>query len=764
MPEPRLTATHWGNYLVGAAPDGTIAVRPAAGDPEPSPIGRSLAAARDPGVRIARPAVRRGYLRDRDRSGRGREPFVEVEWDEAIDLAAGALRDTIAAHGNRAIYGGSYGWASAGRFHHAQGQLHRFLRLAGGYTDSVDTYSFAAAEVIVPHIIGLNAYYAGKQAPTTAEVAEHCRCLVLFGGAPSRNTQVNPGGIGAHDDRGHLAELSAAGVEIVHVGPLRDDVDAAVGARWLPCRPNADVPVLLALVHTVLAENLQDDDFLARYTVGFDEFARYVRGGDGVPKTPEWAAELSGVPAAEIRVLARKLAAGRSLIGLSYAVQRARYGEQPYWAAWALAAALGYIGLPGGGVQMGSGVGKGTTLQRRVPPFRIGTIPQGPNPVADTVPVSRIAELLERPGEPYRYNGADRVYPEIDLVYWAGGNPFHHHQDLNRLRRAWTRPGTVIVNEHSWTATARHADIVFPVTTALEREDFAGSSSDHWLTPMHRVFEPYGAARDDHAVLAALAGRLGFGAAFTEGRSTAEWVEHVWETTRSDAAAAGVELPAYREFRVGPPLDLRPLLPEREHDLERFRADPVRHPLRTPSGRIEIYSHAIAEAGDLLGHPAWYPDREWLGDPRAERFPLHLLSNQPATRLHSQLDNGATSRDAKIAEREPLRLHPADAAARGLRDGDLARVFNDRGAFLAGVATSDALLPGVAQIATGAWYDPDDELGLERHGNPNVVTPDIGTSPLAQGPSPNSCLVQVEKFDGAPPPVRAFEPPEFGSR
>jgi biotin/methionine sulfoxide reductase len=220
-------------------------------------------------------------------------------------------------------------------------------------------------------------------------------------------------------------------------------------------------------------------------------------------------------------------------------MQRAEHGEQTYWTAWALAAALGYIGLPGGGVLMGAGVSKMNTMQRRYLPFAVGTIPQQANPVKDIIPVARVTELLERPGGHCTYNGRTLVFPPIDLVYWVGGNPFHHHQDINRLRRAWTRPKTIITHEINWTTTARLADIVFPCTTALEREDFAGGSMDHWLTPMRRALEPYREARDDYAVFAELARRLGFGPRFTEGRSAQEWVEHLWNVTRANAAAAG---------------------------------------------------------------------------------------------------------------------------------------------------------------------------------------------------------------------------------
>ncbi|MEU4838299.1 molybdopterin-dependent oxidoreductase [Nocardia testacea] len=769
MTQPLPTATHWGNFLIGRDGDGELRVTPAGPDPDPSPIGRSLTATHDPDHRVARPAVRLGYYRDREHSDttlRGREPFVEVDWDEALDIAAAALRSTRERAGNRAIYGGSYGWASAGRFHHAQGQIHRFLRMFGGYTASVDTYSFAAAEVTIPHVLGMNAYYAARQSPTTEEIARHCARIVFFGGAAARNAQVNPGSFGAHGYRDHLAALRAAGVETINIGPVRDDLEPVLAARWIPCRPGSDVAIMLALVHTLLTEGLHDRAFLHRYTVGFDRFADYVTGrSDGEPKSPEWAAALSEVPAAEIRELARLLARERCLIGLPYSLQRAEHGEQTYWAAWALAAALGYIGLPGGGVLMGTGSGMTNGMQRRRLPFEVAALPQPPNPVAEVVPVARLTEMLERPGATVDYNGRVLTYPDIDLIYWAGGNPFHHHQDLNRLRRAWTRPRTVVVHEISWTSTARLADIVLPGTAAQEREDFA-AGVDHWLSPMRAALPPYREARDDYAIFAALADRLGFGPRFTEGRTARQWVEHLWQITADNAAAAGITLPGYREFRSGAPIDLRPRLAESRHVLERFRDDPVRHPLGTPSGRIEIFSRTVADFGypDCPGHPAWLPAREWLGSPRARRFPLHLLSHQPATRLHSQLDYGATSREAKIRDREPLRMHPADAAARALRDGDIVRVFNDRGALLAGLRITDAVRPGVVHMATGAWYDPLDPAdpeSLDVHGNPNTVTNDIGTSSLAQGPSSNSCLVQVERCAGDLPPLRIHRPPEL---
>ena len=193
--------------------------------------------------------------------------------------------------------------------------------------------------------------------------------------------------------------------------------------------------------------------------------------------------------------------------------------------------------------------------------------------------------------------------------------------------------------------------------------------------------------------------------------------------------------------------------------------DPAAHRVPTPSGKIELFSERIASFGyaDCPGHPAWFEPTEWLGAANP-RYPLHLISSQPATKLHSQYDHGIVSRERKIRGREPIRLHPEDAAARGLAAGDIVRVFNDRGQCLAGVRIEPGLKRGVVQMSTGAWYDPlvPGEIGtLDKHGNPNVLTLDKGTSLLAQGASAHTCLVEVERFEGELPPITAFDPPPF---
>jgi biotin/methionine sulfoxide reductase len=774
----RPTTSHWGAFGVRAGPDGGIEVAAHPDDPSPSPLLGNVAGGLRHGTRVARPAVRRGWLEDGPgpTGRRGQDPFVEVGWDEALDLVAGELDRVRGEHGNEAIFGGSYGWASAGRFHHAQSQLHRLLNLLGGYTSSRGSYSHGTSSVLLPYLVGDGdtVLHSGSSWSTITESTE---LIVAFGGIPAKNVSVNPGGTTRHATPGHLADLAARGVQVALVSPLRGDLPPELAARWYPLVPATDTALMLGLAHTLLAEGLHDREFLDRYCTGQETFERYLTGAaDGVVRDAAWAAAICGIEAGQIRALARQMAAARTLITVTWSLQRIQHGEQPVWAGLALAAMLGQIGLPGGG--FGHGYGSMGYVGDNGPARRLPFLPQGRNAVPTFIPVARIADLLLRPGDSYDYDGRRLTYPDIRLVYWAGGNPFHHHQDLGRLRRAFGRPDTVVVHEPFWTATARHADIVLPVTTSLEREDFGGGRRDTHLIAMHQAVEPVGSARDDYAVLAGLADRLAVGAPFTEGRTARQWLEHLYGEWRDELAAGGHDVPAFAEFWAAGGVAL-PAGPDRITLFERFRADPAGAPLGTPSGRIEITSATVASFGypDCPGHPAWLEPDEWLGGRRAARFPLHLIANQPATRLHSQLDVGETSQRGKVAGREAIQLHPDDAAARGIRDGDVVRVFNDRGACLAGAVLTDTLRRGVARLPTGAWFDPvpagsvppgsgpadrgagDECPVLCAHGNPNVLTADVPSSRLSQGCTGQHVLVEVQRQAGELPPVTVGAPP-----
>jgi biotin/methionine sulfoxide reductase len=548
-PQPNLNSSHWGVFDTVVAEGLLTSVRPFVRDLDPSLIIHSIPDAVHHRTRVTQPAVRVGWLdhgRDGPRHGRGRDHFVSVKWDRALDLVAGELDRVIRNFGNQAIFGGSYGWSSAGRFHHAKSQLQRFLGVIGGFTDAVDTYSHAAGSVLTTHVLGSPRAITG---PGTSwrSIEENSEFLVMFGGVPTRNTEVTPGGGGEHITRGWLIRIKAAGVAFCNISPMRDDAAAFLEAEWLAPRPNTDTAVLLGLAHTLVNERLHDEDFLSRYCVGFDRFRDYLLGRiDGIPKTADWAAAISQLPADSIRNLARRMARSRTFIIMNWSLQRSDHGEQPFWAVITVAAMLGQIGLPGGGFGFGYGSMEGMAGLR--PEVPSPTLPIGRNPVDDFIPVARISDMLLNSGAPFQYNGHNLVYPDIRLVYWCGGNPFHHHQDINRLIDAWSRPETIIVHDAWWTATARHADIVLPATTTLERNDIGSGGRDRFIVAMKQAIAPVGQARDDFTIFSDIADHFGRRYAYTEGRTTIEFIRHIYETFCKRAQAKQMHLPDFDAF------------------------------------------------------------------------------------------------------------------------------------------------------------------------------------------------------------------------
>ena len=657
-----LTSSHWGTYRARVSNGRVQELLPFEHDLDPSPIGPGIIDVQDGPTRIDAPMVRKSWLDGGPGHRpdlRGVDPFVAVTWEEANSLVASEIDRVGKNFGNQAIFGGSYGWASAGRFHHAQSQLHRFLNCAGGYTRSKFTYSFAAAEAMVPHILG--SFRAYLDTCTSWDlIREHTELFVCFGGIPLKNGQISQGGTGRHYQRDKLIAAAATNTEFVNISPIRADLLDNVGGKWMALRPNTDTALLLGIAHTLHTEGLSDLTFLNRYTEGFDEFLPYLLGtSDGVPKSAAWAAQICQLKEDEILSLARRMANKRTMISMSWSLTRQDHGEQAFWAAITVAAMLGQIGLPGGGFGFGYSAMNYIGGDFTILPY--SALPQGKNSVSDFIPVARITDLLTSPGETVEFDGQTLTYPEIKLMYWAGGNPFHHHQDLGRLMKAWRRPDTIIVHEWCWNSLAKRGDIVLPCTTPLERQDIAMTPRDPYIISMAQLTEPYAQSRNDYEIFAGIAKELGIFEAFTNGKSDVEWQCKIYEETRYSAAQMGHALPDYKTFlkegwhKINDPTEQTVMLKE-------FRDDPDRYPLATPSGKIEIFSQTVSDFGydDCPGHPVWREPYEWLGA-SDQTHPFHLISNQPEAKLHSQIDHGSVSRASKIKGREALHIHPKDA-------------------------------------------------------------------------------------------------------
>ncbi|MNB96560.1 Biotin sulfoxide reductase [compost metagenome] len=360
----------------------------------------------------------------------------------------------------------------------------------------------------------------------------------------------------------------------------------------------------------------------------------------------------------------------------------------------------------------------------------------------------------------------DRHFPDIRFVWWAGGANFTHHQDTNRLIRAWQKPELVVISECFWTAAARHADIVLPATTSFERNDMTmtGDYSNQHMVPMKRVVPPRDEARDDFDVFAELSERWeqGGGERFTEGKTDLDWLETFYQIAGQRGAAQGVTLAPFAQFWADNAIVE---MPESEQNAQfvrfaDFRRDPLNHPLKTESGKIVIHSERIAsfQYADCPPHPMWLAPDEWHGNALPDQ--LQLLSAHPAHRLHSQLNYSSLREQYAVGGREPVTLHPHDANARGIADGDVVRVWNGRGQVLAGAVVSDGIKPGVICIHQGAWPDLDaDNGGICKNGAVNVLTKDLPSSKLGNGCAGNTALAWLEKYQGPTLTLTAFDPP-----
>ncbi|SDL82768.1 trimethylamine-N-oxide reductase TorA [Aliiruegeria lutimaris] len=716
-------------------------------------------------TRIKYPMVRKGFLQnghESDRTERGKGEFVRVSWEEALDLVAAELKRVKETHGNGSIYGGSYGWKTPGLFHNCFNNLYRTLNLHGGFVNDVQTYSTGAIRVIMPYVNG---------GPTTSStwpaIIENTELLVFWGANPALNCRIG-WKVPDHAGLKYLNDFKATGKQTIVVDPIRNDTAQLLESDWIAPRQGTDVAMMLGVAHTLLEEDLHDKAFLADYCVGFEEFSAYLTGeSDGTAKTADWASEICGVDAEQIRELARLMASKRTMINMGWSIQRQHHGEQGPWMAFTLACMLGYTALPGGGADFqihyaNYGTPKGTAPI--FPGFPAGETPEGlPAPI----PVSRVPWVMGNAGAEYDYDGTRYTAPDLRLVYWVGGNPMHHHQDRNKHIEYWQKPETIIVNEINWTQTARFADIVLPVCTNFEKNDMSMVSEQNvGIVAMKQAIEPLFESKSDFEIFAEISKRLGFEREFTEGRDEAGWLEHIYAEGLKDAEKKGVEMPDFETFWNETFYQEFPVTEAAKYEVTHasFREDPLLNPIATPSGMFEIYSRRIEgyNYDDCPPHPAWMEPIERLGGAMSDKYPLHVNTQHPTYRLHSQLDNNTALHDAyKVQGREPMYISPADAEARGIADGDIVRIFNDRGQCLAGAVISDTLSPNHIRLSEGGWYDPAEPgvIGtLCKQGDVNVLAPDIGTSSLAQGNCGHTILAEVEKYTGDVPSVTTYDP------
>lgn len=775
-----LTGSHWGAFWASVKDGRWTAIKPWEKDPYPSKQLEGILDSVYSPTRIKYPMVRRAFLEKGPGAAvedRGKGDFVRVSWDQALTLVVNELKRVKETYGPTGVFAGSYGWKSSGKLHNCQNLLRRALNvgLDGAFVNSSGDYSTAASQIVMPHVMGTLEVY--EQQTVWPVVIESTDLLVFWGADPLKTNQIG-WTVADHDTYPYMEEFKKTGKTVICIDPIRTETAKYFDAEWIPIRPHTDVAMMLGIAHTLHAEGLHDQEFLDDYTVGFDKFLPYLTGEtDGTPKTAEWAAEICEVPADQIKALAKRFKESRTMLASGWSIQRQHHGEQSHWMLVALASMLGQIGLPGGGFGLSYHYANGGAPSANS--LVLAGITDGGGAVegaawlteagAASIPLARVVDMLENPGAEFDFNGKREKYPDVKMTYWVGGNPFAHHQDRNRLVKAWRKFETVIVQDFQWTSTARFADIVLPATTSYERNDMEGIGdySSKAILAMKKVIDPVFEARNDYDIFAEIADRLGKREAFTEGKDEMGWLRSFYEEALKQAEAKKIEAPDFDAFwKDGVAVFEIPDSAKKFVRYADYREDPLLEPLGTPSGKIEIYSKNIEKMGydDCPPHPTWLEPIERLAGPNA-KFPLHVNTAHPEDRLHSQLCGTKLRAGYAVAGREPCAINTKDAEARGIKDGDVVRVFNDRGQLLAGAIVSDDIRPGVIRVYEGGWYDPVEggQVGtLDAYGDVNCLTPDLGTSKLAQGNCGHTALADVEKFAGALPDVTVFDEPKSG--
>lgn len=707
--------------------------------------------------RINYPMVRKSYLEgwetgDTKPELRGKEPYVRVDWNTVWSLTAKALLDAATHHGNESIFSSSYGgWSNAGNFRPnvMQGRL---MNLIGGCTTTGGDWSAGASQISLPHIIGDMEVYSAQTAWEV--IRDNTEVFVLVGCDPIKNNRIEYT-VADHGMDGPWGQIRDAGTKFISINPQRTASDEYLNADWISIVPNTDVALFNAMAYHVLEKGLEDRAYMEKYTVGADKWIAYVKGEtDNTPKTPKWAAKITGIDADRIRTLAELLATSKTEIAGAWSLQRAQHGEMTHWAIINFSALTGQIGKPGQGVGFSWHYGNGGLPQSgKSTPTGLS---QGRNWVKTVCPASRITEMLENPGKKIVYNGNAQTYPDVKVIFNAGNNFMSHQQDTNRLIRALTKVETIVSVDVWWTAATRWVDIVMPASSTLERDDISvgGTYSNDRVYAMKKVIEPIGESLSDFEIFEGLADKLGLWAQFTDSE---DLMFHIKAAYSRCAAAEHTPFEEFWEKGYA-----RQAVPEVARKWVRhgdFYADPVATPLHTASGKIEMFCENIANMNidDCPGMPMWMEKHEYLGN--AKEGQLHVVSPHPWFRLHSQMDQSESLRELyKVQGREPVRINAQDAAARGIADGDLVELYNDRGTVIAGAVVSDDIMPGVVSIYEGCWPSLDSK-GRCNSGLVNFLTSTQRSSGLTEATTANTALCSMRKCEDPEGPNMAYEKP-----
>ncbi len=664
---------------------------------------------------------------------RGEGKFERITWEEATDTIAREwvrIRDTYGVGSRYVNYAtGISAMISGG------GLAKRLLKLDGGYLDYYNSYSTACITQ------STNLMYGTAETGNNLSDWLNSNLIILWGHNPVE-TKFDC------ETMYYLRKARDKGIPIIVVDPRRNDTALALGAEWVPLKPATDAALMDAMAYVIVEQGLQDQDFLDRCCVGFDKahmpagvdpsecYLSYLTGEkDGIPKTPEWAAPITGVSAEAIRSLAIRYATAKpAALIQGFGAQRHAYGEQSARGGILLACMTGNVGVSGGWA-----CGSGRCTRHAFP-----GMPNVPNPYSMSIPSYLWTEAILRGHELTALDGVtggEQLQSDIKMMVNLAGNCLiNQHGDINRTKEILADTSKcefILCSDLFMTASAKFADILLPGVSFFEGENIVVPwQYGDFLGFTNQVIEPLYEGRFEYDWLSEVAEKIGLGPQFTEGRTLGQWLEYCYNDLRKKEP----ELPEYTVFKEAGIYRY-----QNNPDVIAFqkqRRAPDKNPFPTPSGKVEIFSEKIYRTAfrDFMpAIPRYVDPPEGPNDPLTEKYPLQLIGWHTKRRCHSIHDNnpGMHKLDPQC-----LWMHPDDAAKRIIADGQEVLVWNDRGRMRIPVKLTDRVMAGVVALSQGAWYDPDPD-GTDRGGCINVLT-SLRPTPYARGNGQHTNLVEVK--------------------
>ena len=678
---------------------------------------------------------------------RGEGKFERISWEEAIDTAASKLKEVIDTYGNEAVYVPYATGVSAS----TSRPFNRMLSLVGGYLNFYNSYSTAQISCITPYM------YGSKQSSgSTLSTAEDAELILLFGSSPVETRQ---GGAVSHYDWAHMREKTNAKIYIID--PRMNDSVMGHSDTWLPINPGTDAALVAGIAHYLIEHDMVDLDFLHTYCVGYDEetmpetykgknlsYYDYIMGAgyDKVEKTPAWAAKITGIPVETIEKLAYEVGTTKPLyVNQGWGPQRRSNGEWTSWAIMALPCLVGQIGLAG----TNNGTREGSNS------VSLSSLPKGTNPVKKSIPCFLFTDAIDHGPEMTAKNagvkGGDKLEVGIKyMINYAGNCLTNQHSDINATHEILADESLcefIVTSEVFMTDSAKYSDIIIPDLTLQEQYSLSeGGYADNMEAVIYGspVYEPKFERRGIYEVCSAIAEKLGVGDEFTDGGKTREdWLRQILAESRE-------KYPEIPDWDEGMAQGVWKRTPEPTISLKAFIEDPEANPLKTPSGKIEIYSETLAEfadtwelsEGDVISPiPEFDPGFESYKD-LTDEYPLLIQGFHYKAHAHSSYANNEI---IESAAPHVLWINPVDAEERGISDGDEVRVFNARGEIRIKARVTPRIIPGTVALPQGKWHEADmNGDRVDAGGCINTLTT-LRPSPLAKANPQHSNIGQVAK-------------------